>query len=73
MLVSILNTFQRIINRSEFLKLRLLIEHHMRRALKSLFKNVMESLKKNLKTRDEWILKWPGQLCITSSQVHACY
>jgi len=29
----------------------------------------MDALKKNLKTRDKWILKWPGQLCITASQV----
>lgn len=41
----------------------------MRGILKLIFRNVMDSLKKNLKTRDQWILKWPGQLCITSSQV----
>lgn len=45
----------------------------MRESLKDIFKNVMNSLKKNLKSRDEWILKWPGQLCITASQVHILY
>lgn len=41
----------------------------MRETLKHKLVFVLEALKKNLKTRDKWILKWPGQLCITASQV----
>lgn len=41
----------------------------MRETLKFISINVMNSLKKYLKSRDEWILQWPGQLCITASQV----
>lgn len=41
----------------------------MRSTLKNEFKNVNDSLMKSLQTRDEWIMKWPGQLCITASQV----
>lgn len=42
----------------------------MRETLKDIFIYVMKSLMKHLRSRDEWILKWPGQLCITASQVH---
>lgn len=45
------------------------IEAIMRESLKYKLIHVLEALKKNLKTRDKWILKWPGQLCITASQV----
>jgi len=41
----------------------------MRETLKYKLVHVLDALKKNLKTRDKWILKWPGQLCITSAQV----
>jgi len=41
----------------------------MRETLKHKLVFVLEALKKNLKSRDKWILKWPGQLCITASQV----
>lgn len=47
----------------------LIIETIMRETLKNKLAHVLEALKKNLKTRDKWILKWPGQLCITASQV----
>lgn len=42
----------------------------MRYTLQTEFRQVMESLAINLKSREKWILKWPGQLCITSSQVN---
>ncbi|XP_050431508.1 dynein axonemal heavy chain 2 [Adelges cooleyi] len=45
------------------------IESAMRASLKSMFKEVKLSLLKNLKNRDVWILNWPGQLCITASQI----
>jgi len=45
----------------------------MRESLKYKLVNVLEELKKNLKTRDKWILKWPGQLCITASQVYKIF
>jgi len=41
----------------------------MRESLKYKLVHVLDALKKNLKTRDKWILKWPGQLCITAAQV----
>ncbi|XP_026819508.1 dynein heavy chain 2, axonemal-like [Rhopalosiphum maidis] len=46
------------------------VESVMRNTLKNKLKFVLEALKKNLKTRDQWILNWPGQLCITASQIH---
>lgn len=48
----------------------LIIEYAMRYTLQIEFRQVMESLIINLKSRDKWVLKWPGQLCITSSQVY---
>ncbi|XP_050531221.1 dynein axonemal heavy chain 2 isoform X2 [Daktulosphaira vitifoliae] len=45
------------------------IESTMRISLKSVFKDVKLALMKNLKNRDDWILHWPGQLCITASQI----
>lgn len=41
----------------------------MRESLKQTLKQVKVSLTKNLKTREKWVLEWPGQLCITASQV----
>lgn len=41
----------------------------MRETLNYELRFVLEALTKNLKNRDKWILKWPGQLCITASQV----
>lgn len=41
----------------------------MRGSLKEILKQVKVSLMKNLKTREKWIREWPGQLCITASQV----
>lgn len=45
------------------------VEVIMRESLKYKLVYVLDALKKNLKTRDKWILKWPGQLCITAAQV----
>lgn len=45
------------------------IESTMRSTLKELLKNCKISLKKNLTKRDKWIKEWPGQLCITASQM----
>ncbi|KAL1139304.1 hypothetical protein AAG570_006290, partial [Ranatra chinensis] len=42
----------------------------MRRALKEHIKEVRTALSKLLNKRDKWIKEWPGQLCITSSQVN---
>lgn len=41
----------------------------MRNSLKQTLKQVKTSLLENLKNREKWILEWPGQLCITASQV----
>lgn len=46
------------------------LEAAMRESLKKAFKQVKFSLTKNLKTREKWILEWPGQLCIIVSQVN---
>ncbi|XP_025195967.1 dynein heavy chain 2, axonemal [Melanaphis sacchari] len=46
------------------------VETIMRETLRHKLAIVLEALKKNLKTRDKWILKWPGQLCITASQIY---
>ncbi|XP_060835340.1 dynein axonemal heavy chain 2-like [Rhopalosiphum padi] len=45
------------------------IEDAMRNCLKQILKQVKLALTKNLKTRDKWILEWPGQLCIVASQI----
>lgn len=45
------------------------IEKAMRVTLKDVFKQVRAALRKNLKTRDKWLLACCGQLCLTSSQV----
>lgn len=42
----------------------------MRDSLKQTLKQVKISLIKNLKTREKWILEWPGQLCVIASQVN---
>jgi len=47
-----------------------IIEDAMRNCLKQILKQVKLALTKNLKTRDKWILEWPGQLCIVASQVN---
>lgn len=41
----------------------------MRVTLRALLKVVRTALKKSLTERDKWIKEWPGQMCITSSQV----
>jgi dynein heavy chain len=41
----------------------------MRSTLKDKLRECRASLKKNLTKRDKWIKEWPGQLCITSSQM----
>ncbi|VVC43185.1 Dynein heavy chain, domain-2,Dynein heavy chain domain,Dynein heavy chain, domain-1,Dynein heavy chain, P- [Cinara cedri] len=46
------------------------VETAMRESLKELLKQVKVSLMKNLKTREKWIREWPGQLCITASQIY---
>lgn len=45
------------------------IEAAMRLHLKDLLKQTRLALRKNLTKRDKWLLVWPGQLCITASQV----
>lgn len=45
----------------------------MRTTLKYVFKDTMESLKRYMKNRDQWIMQWPGQLCITASQVRIVF
>ena len=45
------------------------VESTMRSTLKELLKNCKIALKKNLTKRDKWIKEWPGQLCITASQM----
>jgi len=47
-----------------------IIEVTVRDCLKQTLKQVKSSLTKNLKTREKWILEWPGQLCIAASQVN---
>jgi len=42
----------------------------MHDSLRQTLKQVKLSLTKNLKTRDKWILEWPGQLSIAASQVN---
>ncbi|KAL8578358.1 hypothetical protein ACOMHN_031732 [Nucella lapillus] len=45
------------------------VEKTMRWTLKEVLKNTRAALKKQLTKRDKWIKDWPGQLCITSSQM----
>ncbi|XP_025080372.1 dynein heavy chain 2, axonemal-like isoform X3 [Pomacea canaliculata] len=45
------------------------IEQSMRWTLKEVLKNTRQALKKMLSKRDKWIKDWPGQLCITASQI----
>lgn len=44
-------------------------EEAMRVSLRVQLKQCRNALRKNLNKRDKWIKEWPGQLCITSSQV----
>jgi dynein heavy chain len=44
-------------------------EDSMHVTLRDQLKLCQISLRKNLIKRDKWIKEWPGQLCITSSQV----
>nr|CAD7438227.1 unnamed protein product [Timema bartmani] len=45
------------------------VEDMMRLTLREQLKLCRASLRKNLNKRDKWIKDWPGQLCITSSQI----
>jgi dynein heavy chain len=45
------------------------VESTMRVTLKDSLRNCKASLKKNLNKRDKWLKEWPGQLCITASQM----
>ncbi len=45
------------------------VESTMRSTLKDLLKSCKVALKKNLTKRDRWLKDWPGQLCITASQM----
>lgn len=45
------------------------IEAAMRAHLKENLKQTRLALRKSLSKRDKWLLIWPGQLCITASQV----
>ncbi|XP_039277425.1 dynein heavy chain 2, axonemal [Nilaparvata lugens] len=45
------------------------IETVMRLSLRDQLKQVRLALRKNLAKRDKWIKEYPGQLCITSSQI----
>ncbi|XP_049764343.1 dynein axonemal heavy chain 2 [Schistocerca cancellata] len=45
------------------------LERTMRCTLRIQLKNCRASLRKNLTKRDVWIKDWPGQMCITSSQI----
>lgn len=45
----------------------------MRDTLRDQLKLCRTALRKNLSKRDKWIKEWPGQLCITSSQVWFFY
>ncbi|KAK7469836.1 hypothetical protein BaRGS_00036165, partial [Batillaria attramentaria] len=45
------------------------VEKVMRWTLKESLKNTRSSLKKQLTKRDKWIKEWPGQMCITASQI----
>ncbi|XP_052234681.1 dynein axonemal heavy chain 2-like isoform X14 [Dreissena polymorpha] len=45
------------------------VEKNMRFTLKKRLPECRNALKKSLTKRDKWIKEWPGQLCITSSQI----
>ncbi|XP_076454460.1 dynein axonemal heavy chain 2-like [Babylonia areolata] len=45
------------------------VEKTMRWTLKEVLKNTRTALKKQLNKRDRWIKDWPGQMCITASQI----
>ncbi|XP_014680873.1 PREDICTED: dynein heavy chain 2, axonemal-like [Priapulus caudatus] len=45
------------------------VERTMRWTLKEQLKQTRLALKKNISKRDKWVKDWPGQLCITASQV----
>ncbi|XP_034231069.1 dynein heavy chain 2, axonemal [Thrips palmi] len=45
------------------------VEEEMFRTLREELKQCRNALRKNLTKRDKWIKEWPGQLCITSSQI----
>lgn len=45
------------------------IEKAMRAILKDQLRLTRQSLKKMLTKRDKWLAIWPGQLCLTSSQM----
>lgn len=45
----------------------------MRVTLRNQLKQARVALKKNLNQRDKWIKEWPGQMCITASQVGSFY
>ncbi|KAL8578353.1 Dynein heavy chain 2, axonemal [Nucella lapillus] len=45
------------------------VEKTMRWTLKEVLKNCRLALKKSLTKRDKWIKEWPGQMCITASQI----
>ncbi|KAJ1520022.1 hypothetical protein ONE63_004252 [Megalurothrips usitatus] len=45
------------------------VEEAMRTTLHQQLKQCRNDLRKNLNKRDKWIKDWPGQLCITSSQI----
>ena len=45
------------------------VEATMRSTLKDLLRQCKAALKKNLSKRDKWLKEWPGQLCITASQM----
>lgn len=45
------------------------IERAMHAILKEQLRMTRQSLKKMLTNRDKWLSMWPGQLCLTSSQI----
>ncbi|XP_053403793.1 dynein axonemal heavy chain 2-like isoform X2 [Mercenaria mercenaria] len=45
------------------------VEKNMRFTLKKRLPECRNALKKSLTKRDKWIKEWPGQLCITASQI----
>ncbi|WAR21987.1 DYH2-like protein [Mya arenaria] len=45
------------------------VEKNMRFTLKKRLPECRNALKKSLTKRDKWMKEWPGQLCITASQI----
>ncbi|KAK7102408.1 hypothetical protein V1264_020630 [Littorina saxatilis] len=45
------------------------VEKTMRWTLKEILKTCRFALKKSLTKRDKWLKDWPGQMCITASQI----